>query len=381
MKGHTMKKTRAWVLGAGVAVALALTSCAADTPDTPAGTNPPADSNGASADVAQYQETAEKAMEPITEWPGPDSGPVAQEGKRVMWVSGGLASEGFKAPADAAADAAEVLGWDLNVQDGQFDPRLYNRLIQEAVDQNYDAILLNGITVEAVAEAVKRARDAGIVVGSWDGGNKPSEDGVSFEVEYPVYEQGVALASYLIWKSEGDAHGYFVEAPEYNIIMGWVAGARDTFEDCATCTVVRTDQFTAADHDTRLPSMVTSALRSNPNINVLVGGYDAALYATIPAMRSAGFEDVKIGSFNANQRMAQFIRDGEALASVAEPFAWGAWASFDNLNRIFAGEEPVDQGIPFRLITAENVSDIEPNTNWDGDIDFASHFTKIWTGQ
>ena len=58
-----------------------------------------------------------------------------------------------------------------------------------------------------------------------------------------------------------------------------------------------------------------------------------------------------------------------------------AWASFDNLNRIFAGEEPVDQGIPFRLITAENVSDIEPNTNWDGDIDFASHFTKIWTGQ
>lgn len=372
-----MKKTRAWVLGAGLAAALTLTSCASDG----GGGTTSAEGGEAVIDITQYQAAAEQAMEPITAWPGPVDGPVAQEGVKVMWVSGGLASEGFKAPADAAVEAAEVLGWDLNVADGQFNPQVYNRLIQEAVDQSYDAIILNGITVEAVSESVKRARDAGIVVGSWDGGNVASAEGVSFEVEYPVYEQGVALASYLIWQAGGNANGYFVEAPEYNIIMEWVAGARDTFEECATCTVVRTDQFTAADHDTRLPSMVTSALRSNPDINLFVGGYDAALYATIPAMRSAGFEDVLIGSFNANQRMAQFIRDGEATASVAEPFAWGAWASFDNLNRIFAGEEPVDQGIPFRLITAENVSDIEPNTNWDGDIDFKAHFTEIWTGK
>lgn len=372
-----MKTNRALMAGAGLAAVLLLASCTAEGGEA---TSPPTN-GGAAADVSKYREIAETAMAPVTEWPGPVDGPAAQKGMKVMWVSGGLASEGFKAPADAAVEAAEVLSWDLNVVDGQFNPQVYNRLIQEAVDQEYDAIVLNGITVEAVAESVKRAREAGIVVGSWDGGNTASEEGVSFEVEYPVYEQGVALASYLIWQVGGDAHGYFAEAPEYNIIMGWVAGARDTFEDCATCTVVRTDQFTAADHDTRLPSMVTSALRSSPDVNVFIGGYDAALYATIPAMRSAGFEDVLIGSFNANQRMAQFIRDGEANASVAEPFAWGAWAAFDNLNRIFAGGEPVDQGIPFRLITSENIGDIEPNSNWDGDIDFKAHFMKIWTGQ
>lgn len=371
-----MSWNRKWWVGTGVAMALVLSACAAD------GTSDAPDSVGSeSVDVSEYQAVAEKAMEPVTEWPGPVDGPTAQADIKVMWISGGLAAEGFKAPADAAVEAAEVLGWDLTVTDGQFDPRNYNRLIQEAVNQGFDAIILNGITVEAVAEAVKDARAAGLVVGSWDGGNKASDEGVSFEVEYPVAEQGVALASYLIWQTEGKANAYLVESPEFNIIMEWVGAARETFEKCSSCTVVRTDQFTAAETDTRLPSMVTSALRSNPDVNVFVGGYDAALLATVPAMRSAGFDEVLIGSFNANQRMAQFIRDGEATASVAEPFAWGAWATFDNLNRIFAGEEPVDQGIPFRLITADNVDDIEPNTNWDGDIDFKSRFTEIWTGK
>lgn len=375
-----MKKSKSWLLGAGVAFALTLTSCASTGPETP--TTPPTDnsSNGNSINVDEYRAVAEAAMAPVSEWPGPDSGPAAQADLKVMWLSGGLAAEGFKAPADASVEAAEVLGWDLNVVDGRFDPSVFNRSIQEAIDQNYDAIILNGITVEAVGEAVKRAREAGIVIGSWDGGNTPSDEGVTFEVEYPIYEQGVALASYLIWKTEGDAHGYFVEAPEFNLIMGWVGGARDTFEDCATCTVVRTDQFTSADTDTSLPTTVTSTLRSNPNINVFVGGYDAALLSTIPAIHAAGFNDLLIGSFNANQRMNQFIRDGEATASVAEPFAWGAWATMDNVNRIFAGEEPVDQGIPFRLIASENIDAIAPNENWDGDIDFRQHFTDIWAG-
>lgn len=371
-----MKRTKAWMLGAGVAFALALTSCSSGGTDSGS-----TDDGSAAVDVEQYRAVAEQAMEPITEWPGPVDGPLAQEGVKVMWVSGGLAAEGFKAPADAAVEAAEVLGWELNVVDGQFDPRIFNRSIQEAVDQNYDAIILNGITVEAVAESVKRAREAGIVIGSWDGGNQPSAEGATFEVEYPVYEQGVALASYLIWKAGGNANGYFAEAPEFNIIMEWVGGARDTFEECASCTVVRTDQFTAADTDTRLPSMVTSTLRSNPDINVFIGGYDAALLATVPAVRSAGFEDVLIGSFNAIQPMAQFIRDGKVSASVAEPYAWGAWATLDNINRVFAGEEPVEQGIPFRLIASENVDEIEPNANWDGDVDFRAHFTEIWAGK
>ncbi|GAB6987652.1 hypothetical protein [Nocardioides pyridinolyticus] len=39
---------------------------------------------------------------------------------------------------------------------------------------------------------------------------------------------------------------------------------------------------------------------------------------------------------------------------------WGAWAAMDNMNRMLAGEEAVEQNVPIRLITAENIDDI-PN--------------------
>lgn len=374
IRRNSMKKTQAKMLGLGLAVALSLTACA------PSGS----DNNGGSSkavDTAEYQAVAEKAMAPITEWPGPVSGPVAKKGAKVMWLSGGLAAEGFAAPAAAAEEAATVLGWELNVVDGQFDPKVYNRSIEEAIDQGYDAIVMNGITVQAVAESVKKARAAGIVIGSWDGGNQPAEDGVNYEVTYPVAEQGVALASYLIWKTDGMANAYLTESPEFNVIMEWVGAARDTFESCSSCTVAGTGQFTAGEVATKVPSMITSALRADPSINVVIGGYDAAMLAAVPEIRAAGFKEVQIGSFNAIQPMTQFIRDGDVSASVAEPYAWGAWATLDNLNRILSNEETVEQGIPFRLITSNNVNDIEPDTNWTGDIDFKSYYTAIWTGK
>ena len=152
-------------------------------------------------------------MAPVTAWSGPTDGPVAQKpGAKVMWVACSLAAEGCKGPADAAVEAARVLGWEVRVVDGQWDPKVYNRAVQEAADQGFDAVVLNSISVELVAEAVKRAREEGVIVGSWDGGNDPAPDGVSFEVDRPVYDQGVAVANYLIWKAGGRANALLATA-------------------------------------------------------------------------------------------------------------------------------------------------------------------------
>lgn len=129
---------------------------------------------------------------------------------------------GCKAPAQAAEAAADALGWELRVVDGQLDPRIYNRAVSEAIDQGYDAVILNALSVDAVAGAVQRARAAGIVVGSWDGGNEPSPHGVTFEVDQPIAQQGANMASYMIWKSGGNTNAYLTEAPEFNVVRGWI---------------------------------------------------------------------------------------------------------------------------------------------------------------
>lgn len=337
--------------------------------------------SASTADVAKYEAAARKAMEPVTAWPGPKSGPKAEAGKRILFLSCGFAAEGCKRPADAAARAGDVLGWDVEVVDGKFDPKIYNRAIQQAVDQRVDGIILNAISSEAVAESLERARAAGIPVGSWDSANTPSDDGVTFEVDVPNQAEGRALANYLIWQTGGDTTAYLLQAPEFKACVAWVNGAKEVLEGCATCKIAKEDQMAAADAASRVPQLVVASLRENPDINAVVGPYDAALLAAIPSMKQAGVLDgVEVGSFNGISPWLQYLRDGMASATVAEPQEWGTWAAFDNMNRVLAGEEPVKQNIPIRLITQENVGELPDGEAWQGDIDFAAEYERIWSG-
>ncbi len=330
-------------------------------------------------DISAYEEAAREAMRPVAAWPGPVGGPPAQSDVKIMWIACGFAAEGCKGPAEAAADAADALGWELRVVDGQLDPRIYNRAVSEAVDQGYDAVILNAISVDAVAGAVQRARAAGVVVGSWDSGNNPSPSGVSFEVDQPIAQQGHNMVNYMVWKSGGNTKAYVTEAPEFNVVRGWIQGAREALEACDTCEIVREDKFTATEAATRVPTLMVSALRENPQINTVIGAYDAALLSALPSIRGAGFHRVRVGGFNGIAPWLQLIRDGQANVTSAVPMKWGAWAAFDNVNRLLAGEEIPLQNLPTRLIATENIAEISQQGQWEGDLDYAAEYRRIWS--
>jgi len=335
----------------------------------------------AAVDVSEFQAAAEEAMAPVTEWPGPSEGPAAQEGKRILFLACGFAAEGCKRPADAAAEAGRALGWDVDVVDGKFDPKVYNRAIQQAVDQKVDGIILDAISSEAVAQSLERARAAGIPVGSWDSANTPSDEGVTYEVDVPNDAEGEAMGNYIVWKTDGKANAYLLQAPEFKACVAWVNGAKRVIESCKDCQIAKEDQMTAADAASRVPQLVVASLRENPDINAVVAPYDAAMLATVPSMAQAGVLDrVQVGAFNGITPWLDLIRKGEVEATVAEPQEWGTWAAFDNMNRILADEEIVDQNIPIRLITQDNIDDIPAGESWQGDIDFRAEYERIWNG-
>lgn len=373
-----MKKAK-WLVALAAASMLTLTACSAE-----AGTEPDAGNGdaGGTVDVAEYQAVAEEALKPVEGFTGPTEGPAAYEGAKVMVIACGFAAEGCKGPADAAPEAGEALGWDVTVIDGQFDPQIYNRSISQAIDQDYDAIIIGSISDSAISESLKQAREAGIIVGSWDSANEPSETGVSFEVDQPIAQQGTNVGSYLVWKSEGDLNLHLLLNPEFNVVMGWSEAVRDVVEDCASCTLVREDNFTADDAANRLPTLVTQALRQNPEINAVSGGYDAAMLSTIPSLESAELADqVMIAGFNGIPPFIEFIREGRAAVTSAVPIKWGMWAAFDNVNRLLNGEDIVEQNLPTRLIAEENIDDIPANSQWEGDVDYKSEFIRIWSGE
>src|SRR4051812_3664699 len=56
---------------------------------------------------------------PVTEWTGPTSGPKAQAGKLVIYVSDDQRNGGARGVGDGAQEAAKAIGWDFRLLDGQ----------------------------------------------------------------------------------------------------------------------------------------------------------------------------------------------------------------------------------------------------------------------
>ena len=61
----------------------------------------------------------EKVTAPVTTWDGPTTGPKAQEGKLVIYASADQKNGGASGVGDGAQEAAEVMGWDFRILDGQ----------------------------------------------------------------------------------------------------------------------------------------------------------------------------------------------------------------------------------------------------------------------
>jgi ribose transport system substrate-binding protein len=362
-------------LVATVAV-LTLAACGGDSSNdaaTTTGDKPAAASGG--GEVAAAKAVADKYMAEATEWTGPTSGPKAVgPGKKVWWITCGLAAEGCVRGPKSAQKAAKVLGWDFKIVDGKFDPRVWNQTIQEAIDQKIDAIVLDSVPTDLVGEAVTRARKAGVVVGSSGSGNDPGPGSVNFEISLKPDAEAEAMANYLIWKTDGKVKAHIIAVNEFRVARQIVEKVTEILKGCSGCSV-DVDNVTSAETATRVPQIATSYQQQHPDTNVLIGAYDAVLLQTIPSMQG---KNLQIASFNAIAPAVDFVRKGQQAATLGFPYEWAGWAVMDNLNRIFSGDQPVDQDIPVRLITKENVDTIPEGESWDSGVDYPAEYTKLW---
>jgi ribose transport system substrate-binding protein len=360
----------------GTLAVLGLAACGSESNES-SGTasTPPATTAQASGEVAKAKAIADKYMAEATEWTGPTSGPKAvAEPKKIWWITCGLAAEGCVRGPNAAKNAAKVLGWDLRIVDGKFDPRVWNQTIQEAIDQKIDAVVLDSVPTDVVGEAVARARKAGVVVGSSGSGNDPGPTSVNFEISLKPDAEAEAMANYLIWKTDGKLDAHVIAVNEFRVARQIVEDVTSIVKACSGCKV-HVSNVSSAETATRVPQIATSYQQQHPQTNTLLGAYDAVLLQTVPVMQDA---DINIASFNGIAPAIDFVRKGEEAATVGFSYEWAGWGVMDNLNRIFSGDEPVDQDIPIRLITEENIDSIPEGEPWDSGVDYPAEYTKLW---
>jgi ribose transport system substrate-binding protein len=361
---------------------LALAACGSSGSSDDSATTSSGGGASQSADVAQAKQVAERYMAEVTQFDGPTSGPEAVPGKRIWMIVCGFATEGCLRPGDASKDAAKDIGWDVNVVDGRFSPDVFNKAIDDAITAGADGIMLQGISEEIVSQAVKRARAAGIPVGSMEGLNTPSADGVNYEVGVHSADAGTALGDYFIWRQDGKVRAHVMGDNEYKVVNTYLGTARRALEACGGCEIVKDSEIQNTDISTRAPELAVTAQRDDPNINTFIGPYDAAVLVPVDALDKAGLlEGLSVGGFDGVTPALKLIRDGKMAATMAAAKEWEVYAAFDNMNRIFAGQKPLGQNAPVRLITQDNIDSIPAGQPWTSAAPYRDAYMAIWNGK
>lgn len=370
---------RSPVFGALLTAALlTLTACGSDSAaDT--------DSNAPREDTTVFDAKIDKLLDdgsaPQANRP-PTTGPEAQAGKKVFVIPCAMVANGCAASAEAAQAAGEDIGWNVTLIDPAGDPTKQNNAIETAIAQQADGIVLTAIDAATVSKSLARAQAAGLKVVCFACSDP---DGL-FDALVPAspkdaYDSGYLAMASLYAATERDLKVIMVNGPEYGIAAGENGrqeGAKAFIDECQTgggqCEIAAEADILTANFTTSAPNQIVSVTRQNPDANAVWAFADPVLAFIQPALAQANL-NLKIAGIDPTSFNYDLLRNGKEHGSVTPAFDWVGYGAIDNLNRMFAGEEPVDQGVEGKLITPDNVPD---SGDFEGDFDVIPEYQKLW---
>lgn len=284
---------------------------------------------------------------------------AAQDEPNIGLVTINLQALFFNQINDGANAAAEELGANLQIVDGNNDPARQVQAIETFITQNVDGIIVIAIDVEGIKPAVQAARDAGIPVVAIDA-----------KVDVPPANAFIGV----------DNLGAGVEAGEYtatfvNDAMGGeakigIVGALNSFIQNQ-----RRDGFVSAleaeagieivgtvDGQNVQEVALTAAenlVTANPDLDIIYATGEPALIGVIAAVEAQGLTDsVKVIGWDLTQQAIRGIDQGFVQAVVQQnPYQEGfdAVGALIDLNQGTAIAEEIL--IPVAIVTQGEVDD------------------------
>lgn len=322
----------------------------------------------------------------------PDSSPPPAEGKEVWWISCSEAASGCSYPTEVARQAAETLGYDFHVADGQFNAGgAYSTTIRTAIAAGADAILLFGIPCSDAQQAAQEAREAGIVIMSTEGIDCTNAKGEPFPwvMQYSEnaktaedfwLEYGRNSANYLIRQTGGNVK-VVVSAGTESVLKLVNDGFMEVIKTCSGCEVLDEVPYGYADFVPNSPWVqgLRSSLTRHPDAEAVFIPYDAMMVAVggVQAVQESGVKAQIFGGQGLPETLTM-VRDGRlaAISSARSP-GWAAYAALDNINRALNDEPTVPQGLSYTVIDKDHNLPSEGDA-YPGPVDWQSAYEDIW---
>ena len=193
-------------------------------------------------------------------------------------------------------------------------------------------------------------------------------------------QMGKVLADFFVSDSKGKGNVVVEHIPAYPILEGFTDGFKaEVKELCPDCKV-KIQDITIPDLVAgKVPSVMVSALRSNPDANYIafdVGPFAAGID---PALAAAGLAGkVKVIGEAADEAGIAALKSGKHTAWTGYDPVYSTYVMMDAMFRHSLGM-PIDveaSGVqPTQILTKENVGDID---HWIAPPDALDQYKKLW---
>lgn len=327
------------------------------------------------AEAQQATEEAETVPSEILE-----TEPVKpKSGSSVYHVACDLSLPGCANQAKGVKSAAAAIGFKYEQCDGGSSPDTIAQCFTNAVNANPSVIIPNGIGIEAAGEGFAAAAKKNIPIVGMFTGDPPESEGVSTEIAGETCEEaGKAAADWVIADSEGKAKVTFIGTQTYTCNIQRQDSFMAEMKKCAECEA-STLTFSIAALQSALPQQIQAELQSNPDVEYMVGTFDAVALAAADAIRQAGkSEEIKVGGFDADAPNLELIREEEIQAfDVTSGTTEPGWVAMNQAARVINGEAvPPVTPVTTVMVTSSNVEEV--GEAYVGATGFEEQFEQLW---
>jgi ribose transport system substrate-binding protein len=396
----TLRSKKWLVPPAAVAAAALLAACGSSSSSSPAtatssssataaasagGTASPAD-----AGLALAQQTVAKLEATTSSYPVPAAsvpGVSKLAGRTVFYIPLLQDVPTFAVAAQTMKAALTRAGLKLQVCDGQAQPTAVAACVQQAVGARAAGIVLDAIPYGMAYSALNAAVAKGVPVLVADQVPQPASTPNTDHVSYLPGAQGQAsqIAWWMIADSGGKANGIIAEEIDNPSSIAQVTDSLAVYKKYCPACVITVKQISAS--TTALEAAATSSnLQTHPAATYYFTEFEDSLQPTIQGIQ----QDGKASSINLSVAAGTvnglgLLKSGPLVkAVVVVDEAYEGWALTDEILRMATGTAPVQETIPTRLFTKENIGTIQVTTAdqasgaWFGSTSFENDFAKAW---
>ena len=279
----------------------------------------------------------------------------ARELKALGISMGSLGNPYFVTLADGATARAKELNPNVKVTSVSADYDLSKQFsqIDNFISSKVDLILINAVDPSAMASAIKKARDAGIVVVAVDVDAK----GVNATVQTDNVEAGKLACQYLVDKLSGKGNVIIQNGPQVTAVTDRVKGCKSALAAAPEIKVLSDDQDAKGSREGGLNAM-QGYLTRFPKIDGLFAINDPQAIGSDLAAKQLKRSGIVITSVDGAPDIENALKTDTQIQASASQDPWAMAQTAVNVGNDLLNDKAPAEAVTLltpKLITRDNV--------------------------